>query len=551
MNGKGLAPIWFGFLFLGVLVGYPLVLLFVQTLFPDALGGRWDRFLEPVARIFRTEGIMEMLINSLLWAAATTVLSWLAGIPAGWLLGRTNLRWKAMARILLLIPIMTPPYIAALSYVLIMQPGGFLTRLTGEEWPWLQAWFFSFWGVTFVMAAMSFGYVALAVEASLRSIPGRLEEAGAVCGASPATVVRTVTLPLLLPALFNSGLLVFLECLSNFGVPAVLGPRANMPLLPAEIYQLVTSWPVDLALATSLSSLLCLLALAVLWLGQRTLPRSLSGGRSSAARMRSLGAAGQAAAWAFLGLLFFLSAGLPYLAMIGSSLVDTWREGAPTWTLDHYRGLFAAGGRGLQALQTSLILAVSAATISMVCGGVIAYGLSRYPGWQASLLDGLAVLPRVMPKIVVVIGLILAWNAPWIGFNLYGTVGILLVAYVALYVSDALRYADTGLRQIPRRLEQAAESLGATGFRVLLDVIWPLLRPALFAAWMTTFIVCVRELVASVILLPPGHETTATFIFNQFEQGELATAMAMATVTIGVTTGILLAVSWWNRQRAV
>lgn len=528
--------------------GYPLLLLFLQSLFPEILGGDFSDFLAPYRRIAETEALGEMIRNSLLWAGSVTVVSWIMGIPCGYLLARTNLRGKLWARLTLLVPIMTPPYIAALSYILVMQNGGFGDMALGGMPEAVRAWFFSFWGVTLVMALSSFGYVALAIEAALASIPRRLEDAAHMLGARWYQLGLLVLIPLLLPAIFNSGLLVFLEAISNFGVPAVLGTRSNLPLLPAEIFYLVTSWPIDLALATALSSLLCLFALATLyvsrWLATRAGGGAMKTGQTPA---HALGTWGQGLAWGLFGLLFLLSSVLPYTAMLLTSLASGWGDGLPGLTTAHYQAILMPGSRGLEALWTSLSLSVGAATVCVVIGGYIAYVNMRSTGLLRRVLDGLAMLPRVIPKIVVAVGLILAWNAPWITLDIYNTIWMLLLAYVVIYITDALNYANTTLTRMSPNMEHAASILGAGRARVFISVVLPQLRPALLAAWLTTFIVCMRELVASILLLPPGTDTTATFIFNQFEQGDISVAMAMATVTILLTTVVLVLFQLWRR----
>jgi iron(III) transport system permease protein len=173
--------------------------------------------------------------------------------------------------------------------------------------------------------------------------------------------------------------------------------------------------------------------------------------------------------------------------------------------------------------------------------------LARRPGFFARLADQLGLLPRVVPRVVIAIGLILAWNAPWVALPVYDTVWVLLVAYFALYQSDAVRFADSGMRGIGQNLEHAAAVLGAGRWRVFAGIVLPLLRPALLAAWVTTFVVCMRDLVASVFLLPPGVQTVGSFIFSQFEQGNMARAMAMASCATLLSSVVLFVL---QRRRA-
>lgn len=535
--------------FVIVMIAYPVTLLLIQSVIPEILAGDFRPSIDAYIRIFTSNGVAEMLWNSLRWAGATTLIAWLIGLPCGWILARVNLTGKTFIRLLFLVPIMMPPYVFALSYTLLMLPGGLGDSALGgvpESWRDL---FFSFWGVAFVMAICCFGYVTLAIEAALRAMPLRLEHAAFMLGASPIVVFRSVIFPLLIPALLNTGVLVFLDAISNFGVPAILGPRANLPLLPAEIYSLVTSWPLDFPLATSLSSLLLVAAVITLFINQRLLARSAM---HTSARTQSSHTEGNRTslliriiAWCILSLVFLFALGLPCFAVVLGSLVDRWNDGAPTLTLQHYRELLTPGSRGLSALWTSLWLSLAAATICTIVGGLIAYIIVRGRGLTVHLLDATAILPRVLPKIVVAVALIMAWNAPWMGamrVDVYGTVWMLLVAYVALYLSDSLRFSDAGMRRISVKLEHAAESIGATRWQSLRYITLPLLWPSLLAGWLTTFVACMRDLVASVILLPPGVETAGSFIFNQFEQGDIAAAMAMATLIV-LLGGTVLAIA--------
>ncbi len=537
--------------FVLVATGYPLAILFAQSLFPDLLGGSLEGFMSAWMRVFETPDLVVMLRNTLAWGLAVTVVAWIFGVPCGYWLARTNMPGKLWARLSLLAPIMTPPYIAALAYILVMQDGGFAERLIQATPAGLRQWFFSFWGVTLVMALSSFGYVALAVEATVGRIPARLEQAAELAGARRWQTLWFVVVPLLVPAIFNSGLLVFLEALSNFGVPAVLGTRANLPLLPAEIFFLVTSWPIDLALATSLSSLLCLFALVALYGARWLTARRESGGlRGGTTQLRQLSRLGMFGVWAWFGGLFVLSTAIPYAAMILTSLAESWGGRWPETGLAHYRDLFTRGSRGFEALMTSLGLSLGAATACVVIGGLMACGIYYGRGPLRRVVEGLATLPRVVPKIVLAVGLILAWNAPWIGgAGIYNTVWMLLLAYVVIYITDALNYADAGLKTLNRNQERAAEVVGASRPSILLNIVLPHLWPALLAAWVTTFIVCMRELVASILLLPPATDTTATFIFNQFEQGDVSAAMAMATVTIGLSTIVLILFQLYGTRR--
>lgn len=534
-EGRAAWAAWVATGFVVLTVGYPLAVLAVQAMFPEALAGSLSGAGSAFVELTRTPGLGEMLGNSLRWGAATTAGAWLLGVPAGWALARFDFPGKRLARVSLLVPVMLPPFLLALAYILLLQPGGLWEQAAGVVPAWIQRPFFGFWGVTGVMVLASYGVVALAVEAAWRGLPARAAEAAESLGAGRRQVWAHILLPLLLPALVNSGVLVFVDAMSNFGVPAALGPRANLPLLPAEIHALVTSWPVNLPLATALSLLLCVMAASLFHLGGMLLRRH-GGGRTRGGgpATRRLGAAGAWVAWGGFGALFAAGGGVPLGVVVVASLAGRWNAGAPTWTLEHYRGVFAAGGEGRAALATSAGLAAVAATVCVGAGAVAAYATARQPGWVARMVEQLGVLPRVVPSIAVAVALILAWNAPWVALPVYNTAWLLMLAYLALYQGDAARLADTGMRTVGVNLEQAAELAGASRGRVCREIVLPLLRPALLAGWALTFVACMRDLVASVMLLPPGMQTAGSYIFTQFEQGDMARAMAMAVCVVAM-----------------
>lgn len=546
-SGHQGVPMWMLLLptaLLTLLVVYPVMMLLLQSVWPDLYLGRFAGFMAPYAELVRTPDLLALVYGSLRWAAATVVVALVLGAPIGWLLARTDLPGRGVVRVGMLIPLMTPPYVLALAYILLMQRGGLVDDVFGEMPAWAREAFFSFSGITFVMAISSVGYVALAVESALLGTPSRLEQAAETLGAKRWQVATTIVLPLLAPALANAGLIVFLDTISNFGVPAVLGPRTGVRLLPAEIYYLVTSWPVDLPLATALSSILIFMAAIGLLINRAITGRASStlGRQATMQRRLHLGPIGRVVAWGYLLLIFVAATGAPFAAAFVSSIEGAWEGEGRAITWSHYGALLEPESRGFGAIMTSLWLSGVAATICLGLGTLVAYLNSRVSGRWMGVLDGVATLPRILPKIVLAVGLILAWNAPWMVVRVYGTVWMLLVAYVALYVSDSLRLTDARMRQIPVRLEHAAESLGASRARAIRTVVMPMMRPALVAAWGATFVVSFRDLVASVMLLPPGVDTVGSYIFAQFEQGEMGRAMAMAIVSTVIGIVVLLVV---------
>ena len=529
-----------------ILILYPLVTVFLQSLFPKLFEGSLEGFLSPVIQVLQSEGLIEIVINTIVWGIAVTIGCVIIGVPCGFILAKTDMPGKGVIRIIYAIPYMSPPYVGALAWILFIQERGFLdTMLAGYLPGFIQDLFFSFWGLTFIMVLFLYPFTALGVEAGLLALPSNFENSARVLGANRGALLRRIVTPLLLPVILNTGLLVFLQTVSNFGVPATLGSRARFPIITAEIYNLISSWPINFPLSTALSGILVIMALAIMFFSERILKKRDYGVISGRGiyQVYRLSKFHKMLAAGFIFLLFICSVAIPFGTMIMASFVKLWSGSFFTlsnYTFQNYIEVFGPHSPGRQALWISFSLGLIAPTIILLGAAFISYVLAHYKGGLAFALNFIGFLPRSLPKVVVVVGLILAWNAPWIGIRIYNTYFMLLLAYVVLYMPDALRYGDSGMRNITRNLENSALVMGASKWKVFTKIIFPLLRPYLIASWILSFIICVRELVASILLLPPGLETTATYIFSQFEQGGLSEAMCMATVTITITVAALL-----------
>jgi len=535
-------PVWIGLAAVLVTIGFPVAMLFLQSVFPAIGESSFAGALRPYAEVAATDGLWRMWNNSLSCAVLTTLFAWALGLPAGWLMARTNLPGKSLLRVSLLLPVMSPPYLLALAYVLLLNDHGLVDTFVGPLPEVIRKSFFGMGGVAFVMGLTSFGTVALLVEASLQNVSTRLEDAARCLRVPPASIFRHVTLPMLVPALVNSGVLVFIDTLSNFGIAAILGPRSDLVLLPAVIYEMLTTWPADVPRAAAISSILALAAVVLVTAARFYIGiRVLANGRVPAGRLTQLGRPAMLAAFGFFAVLFFFSSLLPNATVCLMSLIERWQGGNPVFTLKHYAAILQWGSGGMQALSTSAGLSVLAATACAALGGITAYALTRYQGRGVSALDHLSMLPRVLPNLVIAVGFILAWNASWLPVRIYGTLAILFLAYVAIYQAVALRFADAGMRQLALRLEQAAACLGTPRWSILRRIVFPMLFPSLFVAWISIFVMCLRDWVASIMLLPPGAQTVGSFIFSQFEQGDFAQAMAMSVCTVTLSTVLLVA----------
>jgi iron(III) transport system permease protein len=535
---------------LGILVGLPLLFVLLQAIFPSLAQGL---FTDPFGNFAKTLGdpvLVELTLNTVRLGACVVLLSAIIGIPLGTLRGLFNVPFARLWDLLLLVPFMIPPYIAALGWIMMLQPNGYAQQLLGIR---ASGFLFSFWGVVFVMTLNVLPVVYFAVSRGMAASGSRLADVGRVCGAGTWRCFWRITLPLALPGIAASLLLVFAMAIEEYGTPAALAANAGFFVLVTGIERRFSEWPIDLPGASILSLILVVLAMAAFML-QRRMMRGrafeTTTGKPIDAGQRPLGAWRWPAAGLF-GLVTLASTFAPLFAIGATSLSRTLSGGLTTqnMSLSNFRAIAATGSDALEALSTSVALGLGAALVTGVVGVLVAYCVVKTRVRGRVVLDALSILPNTMPGVVVGVGLILAWNQSFWPMTPYNTWGILLLAYCCLLMPYPVRYSQAALMQIGDNLEAAARVHGASAFKAMSRILLPLLAPSLLASMLLVFAVASRELVASLLLAPTGVQTVALFIWRQFEQGSVGQGMAMSMVTIAVTTSLMLLVTLWMQRK--
>ncbi len=213
---------------------------------------------------------------------------------------------------------------------------------------------------------------------------------------------------------------------------------------------------------------------------------------------------------------------------------------AGNFTLGHYRELLAWGSPGLSALGNSLSLALATACITAALGVFLALTVGDGRSRLRRAVDFISLLPNTVPSIVMIVGLILFWNSPWVGQKIYNTYWMVLLTYVVLFLPFTAQYVNASYRQISKTLFDAAGIGGGSPAYTFRRILLPLVLPGILSGWVMTFIISLRELVASLMILPPGMDNAARFIYGQFEQGSNSAGMAMAVVTMLSSTVALI-----------
>nr|WP_114144839.1 iron ABC transporter permease [Leclercia adecarboxylata] len=522
-----------------ILVAFPLAFILLQAVFPQFSAGVFSGALSGVATLLAEPHLPTMLGGTLQVGVGVALVSALIGFPLGVARGLLNLPLPRLWDLLFLIPFLTPPYIAALSWMLVLQTNGYLQQLTGFN---LNDVLFSQTGIVLVMALNIFPVVYFAVSRSLLASGQRLALVARVHGASPGRAFWHITLPMLSPSLAAGMLLAFTLAIEEYGVPAALGTRAGVLMLTTDIEKKLAEWPIDLSGASMLSVVLVTLALSAWWL-QKKLTGNQDVTSITGKPTENMGADAGSFTLpivALLGLTGFVAVILPGASMALSGVLGTLSGGVSldNLTASHYAALFSQQGDALSALGTSLSLALGAACITGLLGLLAAWLVVVQKIKGHGLVDALSLMPAALPGVVVGVGLILLWNQPFWPVSPYNSWAILLLSYCCLLLPWPVRYVGSALRQLGGNLEPAARVHGASALQALRFIVLPLVSPAMLAAMLMVFAIASRELVTSLLLAPAGTQTVSVFIWRQFEQGSVGQGMAMATLTL--LTGLVL-----------
>ncbi|KEO57500.1 ABC transporter permease [Thioclava indica] len=480
------------------------------------------------------------LRHSLITAGGGTLLSVLIGAGFAFLVALSDIRGKGALVFCLMIPMMIPPQITALAWMQMAGPSSTILKMLGLAPPLGSPQpLHSAGGIILLLGIQHASLVFLTLRAGLRMIPAELVEAARMSGAGPLRVWAQTVLPLSMPSLIAGGAMAFVTALGNFGIPAMLGIPAGYATLPTLIYQrLVGMGPSVLSEVAVLSLLIGAVAICGVLLSRLVLKRQGFGlvGLSGAPLALSLGRARlpvEIAMWVFI----FAILALPLLALLATSLIPAY--GVPltfdTATFNAWIEVLFVQPVTRRAYANSLFLAITAAAILLAICLPLAWLMERRAYRVSKLLDALIDLPYALPGVVLSIACILTFiNLPFTDLTLYGTIWIILMAYLARFFVVMLRPIQASIAQLDPAMEEAAASVGARLGRRLRDIVLPLAAPSAAAGAILVFLTAVNELTVSALLWSSGTETLGVVIYNLEDSGEtvMASALAMSIVCL-------------------
>ncbi|WP_222704190.1 ABC transporter permease [Cloacibacillus evryensis] len=543
-------------LILVVIVALPVVLIFWTSFIVD---GHLN--MQAVMNTIMQEETFQALKMSIMIAACVTVTCTFVGTLFAWLVTRTDLPFKETMKVLFTVPFMLPAFIGALAWKMLLSPrAGYINQLwmaiTGTRHALFNI--YGFWGIVIIETMYLFPFVFIQVSGALERMDPTLEESARISGAGLFTITRKITIPLIMPAVVAGALLVCLYSLSHFGTPAILGTEVGIYTIPTMIYELIHQSAgsfTAIRAATVLSVVLVLSAAVILYAQNKVIKSGrfqIIAGKSvrpTVLKLRGL----RTPLFIFCCVYLLITVVMPTVTIFLVGFLNTY--GLPlaleNMSWENYRYVLFEWKLTKDAIWNSAYLSLSAAFVTMIAGGIISYVLVKLKVRGKWFLEFLGMLPFSLPGTVIALGVILTWSGRF-GINIYNTAWIIFVAYIARYMAFSLKSNSAALEQVHDSLVEASRASGATPWQSLRDIVIPLIRPGMVAAFFLIFLPALRELTTSVLLYGPTTRTIGVAIYTLNEDGETVYACALAGVALLLIVGgeILIKRFFEKKRRA-
>jgi iron(III) transport system permease protein len=439
----------------------------------------------------------------------------------------------------------TPPFLGAIAYEILAAPNTGLVnvlyrKLFGLDSSAVLVDIYTFSGLVFAIACFTFPYVFTLVSNALDRVPSDLEDASAILGGTAMTTLRKVTIPMVLPAMLAGTLIAILQSLTMFGSPAIIALPAGFHVITTKIWSLF-QFPPQLGLAAAAAIPLLILTIILLRTQKAILGRkgyTVLGGKSGSPRITRLGG------WKFVAVVFVygilsLTIFLPYLALIKTAFTNTVGDQV-TWetlTLKHWNFVLFEFSATRLALWNTFLLGVLTATAVTGIALVVSYLVVRQSVAGAKYLGVLATAPVAIPGIVLGVGLFLSYANPT--FQLYGTLWILLIAFMTIELPAGYQQMSSSFAGVHPELEEAGRILGASRLTTLRHITAPLLRTSVVAAWCFVFVGTIRELSATILLTTANTKLVSVIIYDLNESGDLGAICVLGIILLIVSFAVV------------
>ncbi len=480
----------------------------------------------------------QLLFNSFVFAAGSSILATALAAALAWISIRTNAPGRKFFELTAIVPNIFPPVMLAVSWTVLLSPRtGLINRLLMQIFDLQEAPLnlYSLWGMIFVEALITTPLAFLLVSASLYSMDPSLEESARVAGSNNLQVLWRITLPIIRPALLASVMLNFVRAIESFDTPAIIALPARIEVFTTKIYrEAVGAFPPNQNLAATYGVSLLAVTMAFVYFYRSLTRRSeryvTVTGRGYRPTIIDLGKWRYPAALAAL-LILSLIVVLPFLVLLYVSVVTYIHVPGPkTWdllTLDNYRSNLT-DGRTYRALQNSLFLAILGASLCMLLAALTAWVTTKTKVAGRGIIEGLTFIPWAFPGTALAIGLL--WTYVYVPLPIYGTLWILLIGYITRFLPYGLRSMTSTIVQLHDDLPQASFACGAGFLTTFRRILLPLLRPGFIAGWIILATIFLREFSTSIFLYSPGSEPLGPLLYHFYVDGNLGPMCSLALI---------------------
>ena len=531
---------------IGIVIGYlslsPTLMLFYGSFLSKPLGVSGDFTLSHYMTAYSDPLTYQLLLNSFIFAAGSSLLSILLAATLAWIAVRTNAPFRKLFELTAIVPNIFPPVMLAVAWTVLLSPRtGLINRILMQVFNLDVAPLniYSLEGMIFVEGLITTPLAFLIISASLYSMDPSLEESARVAGSSNFQVAMRITFPIVRPALLAAVTLNFVRAIESFDTPAIIALPARIEVFTTKIYrEAIGAFPPNQNLAATYAVSLLFITMVFVYFYRRLTFRSeryvTVTGRGYRPTIIDLGK------WRYLasaiaGLILLLIVIFPFLVLIYVSFVTYVHvPGEKTWellTLDNYRSNFT-DTRTYRALQNSLVLAVGGATLCMLLAAVTAWVTTKTKAAGRGIIEALTFIPWAFPGTALAIGLV--WTYVYVPLPIYGTLWILLIAYITRFFPYGLRTMTSTVVQIHDDMQDASMVCGAGFAATFRRVLLPLLRPGFIAGWIILSTIYLREFSTSVFLYSPGSEPLGPLLYHFYVDGNLGPMCSLAFIVSSI-----------------
>ena len=534
---------WLGVL-MAFLVVVPLLLVLwfsLRSAGPGESGGEFT--LANYRETFGNPLTYELLLNTFWFSVGSIVVGLVIGVGFAWLIERTNTPLRNFGFVSIVINSAMPASMFAIAWVLVLNPRTGLVNLPFTNWlDWDKGPFDpnTMYAMIFVEGLRLAATIFLMVIGLFRSMDPSLEEAAAMSQVGAFKTVRHVTLPIMTPGILGVVVYIATSTVGVFEIPGVMGMPADIHVLATRIYLATSDEPPNYGFATSLATIAGILGIVGIYIYHRVTRIQLRfatvTGKGFRPRRIELGPKGRWISAALIILFFVLTFGLPMFILIWASLIPYYQAPLPKAieyiSLDSYRFILTGPGRHefLQGLRNSLLLILVVPAITMLLSAIVSWFVVRSQARGKSILDLLAFLPHTVPGIVM--GLAWLIIGLFVLSPTYGTIWLIVIAHVSLFIAYGTRTTNGAMFQIHRELEEAGAMSGAAWFSTFRRIILPLLMPSLVAGWLWVAIHSGRELTVALLLQSSSNRIISAYVWQQFFGGRLNLAAAAGVLLV-------------------